>query len=54
MALAPLLRSLVPTVFNWRQEAIIEDPLPKLVNSIRRAYAINPNLDFEVFIHKVR
>eukprot|EP00904_Undaria_pinnatifida_P012637 jgi/Undpi1/8503/HiC_scaffold_25.g10970.m1 len=35
------------------QEDPIEEALHKVINTMRRAYAVNPNLDFEVFIHKV-
>jgi Ras-related GTP-binding protein C/D len=35
------------------QEDDYEDALPKLVETISTAYQINPNIHFEVFLHKV-
>lgn len=36
------------------QEDPIEDALHRLVNTVRHAHNINPNLDVEVFVHKVQ
>ena len=35
------------------QEDDYEDSLPKLVETITIAYKVNPNIHFEVFLHKV-
>ena len=35
------------------QEDDYEDSLPKLAETISMAYAANPNINFEVFLHKV-
>ena len=62
MPLNPLLSLdlLFVSVIGWIycirctvQEDPIEEGLHKVINTMRRAYAVNPNLDFEVFIHKV-
>ena len=39
---------------SWLQDDPIEDTLHRLVNTVRHAHSINPNLDVEVFIHKVQ
>ena len=62
MPLNPLLSLdlLFVSVIGWIycirctvQEDPIEEGLHKVINTMRRAYAVNPNLDFEVFIPKV-
>lgn len=36
------------------QDEPVEEPLGGLLSIIKKAYAVNPKLAFEVFIHKVR